>query len=85
VRERGYGTLVDELEPGLSAVAAPVFDQGGGVVAALAVSGPTARLDARRLSLLGGVAIEQAHALSVRLGFGGALEDALGGAVRPDR
>ena len=39
VRARGYATLVDELEPGLSVVAAPVFDAGGGVVAALAVSG----------------------------------------------
>jgi IclR family transcriptional regulator, acetate operon repressor len=83
VRDRGYATLVDELEPGLSAVAAPVFDAGGGVVAALTVSGPTARLDAHRLALLGGVAIEQAHAVSVRLGFAGALEDALGGALRP--
>ena len=77
VRARGYATLVDELEPGLSVVAAPVFDAGGGVVAALAVSGPTARLPAHRLALLGRVAIEQAHAVSERLGYRGALEDAL--------
>jgi IclR family transcriptional regulator, acetate operon repressor len=77
VRGRGYATLVDELEPGLSVVAAPVFDAGGAVVAALAVSGPTARLPAHRLALLGRVAIEQAHAVSERLGYRGALEDAL--------
>jgi DNA-binding IclR family transcriptional regulator len=77
VREHGYATLVDELEPGLSVVAAPVFDAGGAVVAALAVSGPTARLPAHRLALLGRVAIEQAHAVSQRLGYRGALEDAL--------
>jgi DNA-binding IclR family transcriptional regulator len=77
VRGRGYATLVDELEPGLSVVAAPVFDAGGTVVAALAVSGPTARLPAHRLALLGRVAIEQAHAVSERLGYRGALEDAL--------
>lgn len=77
VRERGYATLVDELEPGLSVVAAPVFDAEGGVVAALAVSGPTSRLPAHRLALLGRVAIEQAHAVSLRLGYRGALEDAL--------
>ena len=77
VRRRGYATLVDELEPGLSVVAAPVFDAGGTVVAALAVSGPTARLPAHRLALLGRVAIEQAHAVSERLGYRGALEDAL--------
>jgi len=77
VRDRGYATLVDELEPGLSVVAAPVFDAGGRVVAALAISGPTARLPAHRLALLGRVAIEQAHAVSQRLGYRGALEDAL--------
>src|SRR3954469_19913395 len=77
VRAHGYATLVDELEPGLSVVAAPVFDAGGAVVAALAVSGPTARLPGHRLALLGRVAIEQAHAVSQRLGYRGALEDAL--------
>jgi IclR family transcriptional regulator, acetate operon repressor len=68
VRERGYATLVDELEPGLSVVAAPVFDAGGGVVAALAISGPTTRLPPHRLALLGNLAIEQAQAVSERLG-----------------
>jgi IclR family transcriptional regulator, acetate operon repressor len=68
-RERGYATLVDELEPGLSVVAAPVHDAGGSVVAALAVSGPTTRLPPHRLAVLGRVAIEQADALSERLGY----------------
>jgi DNA-binding IclR family transcriptional regulator len=71
VRERGYATLVDELEPGLSVVAAPVFDSGGLVVAALAVSGPTARLPPHRLAVLGRVAIEQADVVSQRLGHRG--------------
>ncbi|MEZ5093461.1 IclR family transcriptional regulator [Nocardioides sp.] len=43
-RRRGYATTVDELELGLSAVAAPVRDHHGDVVAALGISGPTARL-----------------------------------------
>jgi IclR family acetate operon transcriptional repressor len=68
VRERGYATLVDELEPGLSVVAAPVRDAGGGVVAALAISGPTTRLPPHRLAVLGRLAIEQAGAVSERLG-----------------
>jgi IclR family transcriptional regulator, acetate operon repressor len=76
-RRRGFATAVDELEPGLAVVAAPVFDAGGGVVAALAVSGPASRLTEHRLGLLGRVAIEQAHAVSVRLGYEGALEDLL--------
>jgi DNA-binding IclR family transcriptional regulator len=68
VRERGFATLVDELEPGLSVVAAPVLDAGGDVVAALAVSGPSTRLPPHRLAVLGRLAIEQADAVSERLG-----------------
>jgi DNA-binding IclR family transcriptional regulator len=49
-------------------VAAPVFDAGGAVVAALAVSGPTTRLPPHRLAVLGRVAIEQAGVVSQRLG-----------------
>ena len=44
VRTVGYATLVDELEEGLSAVAAPVREHDGAVVGALTVSGATLRL-----------------------------------------
>ena len=64
VRGRGYATLVDELEVGLSAVGAPVRDGGGTVVAALTLAGATLRLPAQRLALLGRLAVEQANALS---------------------
>jgi len=77
VRRQGFATIVDELELGLAAVAAPVRDGDGTVVAALSVAGPTARLADARLGLLGRVAIEQAHAVSVQLGFQGELEDLL--------
>jgi DNA-binding IclR family transcriptional regulator len=77
VREQGYATIVDELEVGLAAVAAPIRDADGTVVAALSIAGPTARLAAGRLGLLGRVATEQAHTVSARLGYAGALEDVL--------
>ena len=51
-RLRGFGLMRDELEVGLSAAAAPVFDRAGACVAALAVSGPSFRL-ARSLTTLG--------------------------------
>lgn len=41
---RGYATTVDELEIGLTGVAAPVRGSGGEVVAAMGISGPTPRL-----------------------------------------
>jgi IclR family transcriptional regulator, acetate operon repressor len=82
VRDQGYATIVDELEPGLSAVAAPVRDRGGEVVAALTASGPSLRLAPQRLRLLGRVTLEQAHALSTRLGHQVPLESYLDARVR---
>lgn len=69
VRERGYATIVDELEEGLSAVGAPIREPGGAVVAVLCVSGATLRLRPQRLELLGRVAAEQAGEVSERLGY----------------
>jgi IclR family transcriptional regulator, acetate operon repressor len=77
VRARGYATIVDELEMGLAAVAAPVREADGSVIAALSVAGPTARLGPNRLGIVGRLAIEQAHAVSTRLGYDGGLEDLL--------
>jgi DNA-binding IclR family transcriptional regulator len=54
-----------------------VFERGGTVVGALAISGASLRLTQHRLQLLGRVCIEQAHAISVRLGHDVALEDVL--------
>jgi DNA-binding IclR family transcriptional regulator len=67
VRERGYATLADELEPGLAAVAAPIHERSGAVVAVLCLSGATLRLQPQRLELLGRVAAEQANEISARL------------------
>jgi IclR family transcriptional regulator, acetate operon repressor len=69
VLERGYAVLVDELEPGLSAVAAPVRERDGDVVAVLCVSGATLRLPRQRLELLGRLCVEQAEELTATLGF----------------
>ena len=77
VRARGYASIVDELEMGLAAVAAPIREADGSVIAALSVAGPTARLGPSRLGLVGRLAIEQAHAVSTRLGYEGELEDLL--------
>jgi DNA-binding IclR family transcriptional regulator len=63
-RTRGYATIVDELEMGLAAVAAPIRDGDGTIVGALSVAGPTARLGPSRLGVVGRLAIEQADAVS---------------------
>jgi IclR family acetate operon transcriptional repressor len=68
VREDAFATAVDELEPGLTALAAPVHGPTGDVIAALAISGPTLRLPAERVEELRAVLTKEAAALSARLG-----------------
>ncbi len=68
IREDGYAVAVDELEVGLAAVAAPVRGARGDVIAALTISGPSLRLTPERIQELKPVLIEEADALSRRLG-----------------
>jgi IclR family acetate operon transcriptional repressor len=69
VRAQGYAVAVEELEPGLWAVAAPVRDASGAVVAALSVSGPTVRLGSGLLHRLGRLLVDEAVTLSTLLGY----------------
>jgi len=69
IRRRGYATAVDELELGLAAMAAPVWKRGAELVAALSVSGPTTRLNDRRIERLAPLLIGQAERLSRQLGY----------------
>ncbi len=67
-RRRGYATAASELEHGLNAVAAPVCDARGQVIAAVEVWGPAFRLSPRRLPELAAQARETAAAITVLLG-----------------
>ncbi len=71
IRERGYATAVDELEEGLSAVAAPVRDAHGEVIAALSVSGSTYRMDAATMSATVEPLLGAATEVSLALGWPG--------------
>jgi DNA-binding IclR family transcriptional regulator len=68
-RIRGYATILEEIEEGLNAVAAPVRQAGGEVVAAIAVSGPSFRVRPVDLPRLGRVTVDAAAAVSRRLGY----------------
>lgn len=69
VRAKGYATAVEELEPGLWAVASAVRDASGAVVAALSVSGPTVRLRRGLLPRLGRLLVTEGRSLSAQLGY----------------
>jgi IclR family acetate operon transcriptional repressor len=68
VRRTEIATAIDELEPGLAAVAAPVRGIRGDVIAALSITGPTLRMTASRIRELTGVLTDEARGLSRRLG-----------------
>lgn len=71
VRERGYAIAVDELEIGLTAVAAPIRNGHGETIASMSVSGPTFRIDARRLPHIAQAVMRAAEDVSFRLGWRG--------------
>ncbi len=69
VRRKEFATIIDELEPGLTAFAAPVRGAGGDVVAALSITGPSLRLTTARIRELEPVLTHEAGLLSARLGY----------------
>jgi DNA-binding IclR family transcriptional regulator len=70
-RRRGYATAVDELEEGLTAVAAPVRNAAGEVIASISASGPSFRIPAERIAALAAAVQRAAAEISRRLGWSG--------------
>ncbi|HEY4734039.1 MAG TPA: IclR family transcriptional regulator [Gemmatimonadaceae bacterium] len=68
IRHAGYASAVDELEPGLVAMAAPVRNHLGYVVAALSLNGPGTRLGPKRRRALLPKLCRAANRVSRRLG-----------------
>lgn len=54
-RERGYAITHGDLDPGASAVAVPILDGRGKLVAGLTVAGPTARIRSHEHEIIAGV------------------------------
>ena len=69
VREQGYALATDELEAGLTALAAPLRSAHGDVIASLSISGPTLRLPEARVRTLLPVLLAAAEDVSSRLGW----------------
>lgn len=69
VRRDGYAVAVDELEIGLTAVAAPIRGVDGSVIASLSISGPSFRLEMDKIPDVIGAVRAAAAAVSARMGF----------------
>lgn len=78
VARLGVSITRGERLPGVCAIAAPVFDHTGRVVAALALAGPDSRLDDVRVRQIVDEVGETAHALSRELGYGARSEAVAG-------
>ncbi|MDC7235148.1 MAG: IclR family transcriptional regulator [Spirochaetales bacterium] len=52
IREKGWGYDMEENEPGVRCIAAPIFDNRGEVCAAISISGPSIRMTKDKLKKL---------------------------------
>jgi DNA-binding IclR family transcriptional regulator len=71
VREKGFAVAVDELEIGLTAIAAPIRGADGAVVGSISASGPGFRITADRVPDVAGQVRAAARDVSRRLGWHG--------------
>lgn len=69
ITRRGYAEEWDEFEIGTAAIAAPILDHTGAAIAALAISGPSARFDTERRIATAPLLIETANAVASDLGI----------------
>lgn len=69
VRQQGYAIAREELEEGLNAVAAPIYDHTNSVIAAASVSGPAYRVVPDLIPHLAAQLLEATLHISERLGY----------------
>ena len=69
VRQQGFAVVEEELEQGLNAIAAPVYDHAGRVQSAVAVAGPAYRVTPPRFAQMAEQVIQTATEISWRLGY----------------
>ena len=69
VRAQGYAKGFEEREPGLNAVAAPVWSGSGALAAIVALQGPTARFGRDAVGAALAPLLERARAISESMGF----------------
>lgn len=71
VRARGYGYDDQEFELGIRAVAAPIRNRDGRVIAVISMPGPTSRMTPERIQEIADGLLVATRAVSLRLGWQG--------------
>ena len=71
VRKVGYAVSIEENEPGVCGIAAPIFDHLGHVVAAVNIGGTVLQIKKDNVIILGETVARAAGEMSRRLGYSG--------------
>jgi IclR family KDG regulon transcriptional repressor len=69
IRENGYAFSIEELQEGVTSVAAPVFDHTGNIIAALSVVGPKQRIQPHKIPAFAKNIAIGAREISSRMGY----------------
>ena len=75
IRQQGFGMTIHELELGITAVGAPIFNQHGDVQASISIGGPSSRINREKLKEYGQMTVQAANAISFQLGYRTEMED----------
>ncbi len=68
-RSLGFAVAHDELDVGLTAIAAPIRNAHGEIVASISLSGPTFRLTQQEVDRVAPMVVTAGHDISARLGW----------------
>lgn len=69
IRNQGYAISLGQLNDGVVAIAAPIFDACEDVVASLAIAAPDVRSSIEQIRMYIPLLLEVAHDISLRLGY----------------
>jgi len=69
IRKKGYAVSDQEVDSGVRAVGAPIFDSFGRLVAGLSVAGPIYRMNKKRFLSLSQLVVHYAQKISKALGY----------------
>lgn len=69
IRNQGYAVDYEEFEPGVCAIAAPIFNRGGYVIAAIGGPSPMSRMTPERIAQIAEAFKDAASGISRRMGY----------------
>jgi len=69
IRERGFGVDDQVYMRDLRAIAAPIYEHTGALIATLSIGGPVARIIEGKVEELGAALVEATGEISQQLGF----------------